>query len=43
MGFTSYWRRSPQSFKEHEHYTFDGFMMALPKWETNFGAAMTCV
>jgi len=43
MGFSSYWHHSPQSFKEHEHYTFYGFVMALPKWETNFGAEMTCV
>jgi len=36
MCFTSYWRPPLQSFKEHEHYTFYGFVMALPKWETNF-------
>jgi len=43
MSFTGYWHRSLQSFKEHEHYTFCGFVMALPKWETNVGVEMTCV
>ena len=34
MALARYWYCSPQAFKQHEHYTFYGFVMAMP----NFGA-----
>ena len=39
MTLAGYWYCSPQAFKQHEHYTFYGFVTAMPNPGAETGIA----